>query len=105
MYFNLDVFGTAELSGGGKATHAQELLETYEAEDVLEDSDLAASDVLPIATSQGNDLVLMIREGHPEAGTVVWIDGEEYGRYPDFGAFFDEVVGMLQHFTVSQAAQ
>jgi hypothetical protein len=102
-YFTLDVFGTAELQGEGAATHARELLETYDAEDVLEDSGLEADDVLPIGTSQGADLVLLVRENRPGAGTVVWIDGSEYGRYSGFNDFFDEVVAMLDRYARTES--
>lgn len=105
LYFTLDAFGLEELRGGGSAPHSRELLATYDAEEVLDDSGLDSADVLPIATGQGNDLVLIIREGRPGAGTVVWLDGEEYGRYSDFGAFFDELVGMLQQYVNGRATQ
>lgn len=104
LYFTLDAFGLEELRGGGSAPHARELLETYAAEEVLEESGLNDADVLPVATGQGNDLAVIIREGRPGAGTVVWFDGEEYGRYADFGEFVDELVSMQEQYVAEQAA-
>jgi hypothetical protein len=99
-YFTLDLFGLDELRSGGSVPHAKVLLDTYAAEDVLEESGLAVEDVVAVASSQGNDLVLMIREGRPEAGTVIWFDGEEYGRYQAFSAFVLELIAILQTFLV-----
>jgi hypothetical protein len=105
VYFTLDAFGLEELRGGGNAPHARELLETYDAEEVLVESALDAADLLPVATGQGSDLVVVIREGRPGAGTVVWFDGEEYGRYENFREFFGELVGMLEQYVNEQSAQ
>ncbi|WP_199042661.1 SMI1/KNR4 family protein [Glycomyces salinus] len=101
-YFTLDLFGLPELRGGGRGPHARVLLETYEAEDILDESDLAAADVLPVAAGQGNDLVVVVREGRAEAGTVVWFDGGEYGRFETFGDFFEEILAMLQDYIEDQ---
>ncbi len=97
-YFTLDLFGLPELQGGGKHRHAQTLLETYDEEEVLDDSGLSRKDLLPVAASQGNDLVVILRDGRPEVGTVVWFDGEEYGRFGTFAEFFEEMVAMLQDY-------
>lgn len=102
FYFTLDLFGLPELQGEGKHRHAQTLLETYDAEEVLEDSSLPKADLLPVAAGQGNDLVVILRDGRPEAGTVVWFDGEEYGRFDTFADFFEEVVAMLQDYVATR---
>lgn len=103
FYFTLDLFGLVELNGGGKHRHAQTVLETYDEEDVLEDSDLTAADLLPVAAGQGNDLVVILREGRPKAGTVVWFDGEEYARFDSFADFFEDTVAMLQDYLSEQS--
>lgn len=105
MYFSLDAFGLEELRGGGSAARARELLEAYDAEDVLEESGLEASDLLPVAAGQSSDLVAIIRGTRPDAGQVVWIDaGEEYDRFDDFAEFVDEIAGMLEQYIEEQPA-
>lgn len=104
FYFTVDLFGLAELEGGGRWQHAQDLLSSYDAEEVLEESELEATDLLPVAAGQGADLVVVVRDGRPNAGMVVWFDGGEYGRYDDFGDFCEEVVAMLREFVEDQQA-
>ncbi|MEU5874211.1 SMI1/KNR4 family protein [Glycomyces sp. NPDC047369] len=103
-YFTMDIFGLPELQGAGRWQHAQDLLSSYEAEGDLEESELEATDLLPVAAGQGSDLVVIIRDGRPDAGTVIWFDGGEYGRYTDFAEFFEIVVGMLQAWVEQQQA-
>jgi hypothetical protein len=90
FYFTLDLFGLQQLRGAGRWKRAQDLLETYEAEDVLDDSDLDAADLLPVAAGPGTDLVVVVREGRPNAGMTVWFD--------DFGDFFEHTVAMMQNW-------
>ncbi|MEU6246070.1 SMI1/KNR4 family protein [Glycomyces sp. NPDC047010] len=97
-YFTLDLFGTPELHGQGHADRARELIETLTAEGDLEDSGLDVADLVPVAAGEGSDLVVIVGEGRPGAGTVIWFDGGEYGRYPDFAAFFTDLVAMLQTY-------
>lgn len=96
FYFTVDLFGIQELRGAGGWQHAQNLLTSYDAEEVLEESELEVTDLLPVAAGQGNDLIVVVREGRPNAGLTVWFDGGEYGRYDDFGDFFEEAVAMLR---------
>lgn len=103
FYFTLDLFGLPELRGAGRWKRAQSLLETYEAEEVLDDSGLSAEDLLPVAAGQGSDLVVVVREGRPNAGMTIWFDGEEFGRFDDFGDFFEGAVAMMQTWVDRQS--
>jgi hypothetical protein len=88
FYFRVDLFGVPELQGEGNWSVANELLQVYEEQDVLDDLGLDPDGVIPVAAGQGmRDLFLLIREGWPGAGQVSWIDGEEIDRYADFAEF------------------
>lgn len=98
FYFGLNLFGLAELRGGGKAQRAAELIASYEAEEVFEESGINVADLLPVAAGDGIDLVVLIREGRTHAGAVFWFDGGEYARFEDFGEFFEFVLQLLQRY-------
>lgn len=101
-YFTLDLFGLAELTGSGAARRARELLEVYEDEEDLAESGLEAADLIPVAAGPGNDLVVIISNDRPGAGTVVWFDGGEFGRYRNFAAFFQNLTAAVEAYTNQQ---
>jgi hypothetical protein len=96
----IDLFGLAELQGAGRWQHAQTLLQTYDAEEVLEESEVRAEQLLPVGAGQGNDLIVVIRNGFPDAGTVIWFDGGEDARFDDFGDFVENFIAMQQDYVV-----
>jgi hypothetical protein len=97
VYYDLDLFGKPELQGGGRWPIAQQLLEIYTEEGVLEDIGLDPKGVIPVAAGDGNDLVLLIRPGWENAGEVSWIlGGEEYVRAEDYKAFVEFIMSQLQ---------
>jgi len=98
FYFGLDLFGLEALRGSGKSHRARELLASYEAEEVLDEAEIEPSEVLPVAAGDGADLIVIVREGLPAAGTVVWFDGGEAGRYDDYGEFFEFTLSMLDRY-------
>ncbi|SDK87854.1 hypothetical protein SAMN05216298_1797 [Glycomyces sambucus] len=97
FYFGMGIFGIPELRGGGNWNPAQELLRTYDDEEVLESIGIDIGDVMPIAAGQRLNLVVVYRTGTKDAGTVVWINsGEEFGRFSDFKACFEFMVTLKQ---------
>lgn len=100
--FMIDLFGLQELHGGGRWQRAQDLFSSYEAEEVLEDSGLEATDLLPVAAGQGADLIVLVRQGRPRSGTAIWFDGGEFGRYEDFSDFFRGCLKMFSSWIARQ---
>jgi hypothetical protein len=97
VYYDLDLFGTSELRGGGKWRTAQNLLDVYGGEGVLDALGLDPKGVVPVAAGDGNDLVLLVRRGWPDAGQVSWIlGGEEFIRAEDYKAFVEFLMTQLQ---------
>jgi hypothetical protein len=93
-YFRLSLFGLAELRGGGAWARGQELLRTYNEEEVLEHLGIDAGDVVPVAAGQRLHLILAYRASTAEAGRIAWIDaGEQVKRYEDFRACFADLAG------------
>jgi hypothetical protein len=101
----MDLFGLAELKGSGRWNHAQELLRSYEAEEVLEESEVVREQLLPVGAGQGNDLIVLIRNGYPDAGTVIWFDGGEDARFDDFGDFVENFIVMQQDYMAHLRSQ
>lgn len=100
--FMIDLFGLRELRGGGRWQRAQDLLASYEAEEVLDESGLEATDLMPVAAGQGADLIVLVRQGRPASGTVIWFDGGEFGRYQDFSAFFQDCLRIFSSWSANQ---
>lgn len=97
FYFRADLFGTEELRGGGHGPAANQQLAGYQHQGVLEDAGLSAADVLPIGAgppNMGNTLFLLVRNGRPNTGQVVWLDGEEIDRFDDFHQY---IAAMLDY--------
>lgn len=96
FYFDMDLFGLAELSGGGQHRLAGELLTIYSDDEVLDEIGLDREALLPVAAGRGmRHLVAIVRTGLPDAGQVTWLDGEQVGRYPDFRAYFTAMTRFL----------
>ncbi|SDD85682.1 SMI1/KNR4 family protein [Glycomyces harbinensis] len=97
FYFGMGIFGIPELRGGGNWSPAQELLRTYDDEEVLETIGIDPRDVIPIAAGQRLNLIVVYRSGTATPGRVVWIDsGEELARFDDFQECFRRIVSMKQ---------
>lgn len=97
FYFGMGIFGLPELRGGGNWRPAQELLRTYDDEEVLENIGIDMSDVMPIAAGQRLNLIVVYRAGTATPGQVVWIDsGEEFARFDDFMGCFEFMVSLKQ---------
>ncbi|GAB7044760.1 MULTISPECIES: SMI1/KNR4 family protein [Catenuloplanes] len=89
FYYDVDLFGLDELVGGGAWPIAEQLLDTYVDEEVLDDAGLDPDDVMPVGAGRGSTtLFLIIREGRPGAGQVSWIgSGKETDRFTHFADF------------------
>ncbi|WP_168801551.1 SMI1/KNR4 family protein [Glycomyces buryatensis] len=97
VYYDLDLFGSPELQGAGRWRIAQELLDVYTSEGVMERLDLDPRGVIPVAAGDGNDLVLLIRRGWKHEGEVSWIlGGEEFIRAEDYKDFVEFIMSQLQ---------
>jgi hypothetical protein len=97
FYWDADLFGLEELSGGGSSPAAMGLLSTYRDQGVLSDAGIREQDVLAIgASSHGSSLFLLFRSGGPNAGQVSWISGEEVDRYSDFAEFFASITSYFK---------
>ncbi|MCX9191745.1 hypothetical protein C3Y87_10020 [Carbonactinospora thermoautotrophica] len=66
----------------------------YDSEGVLDDYGLERDDVILIgAGPNSSNLFLIVKNGHPEAGKVLWIDdGESVDRFDDFAEFFASIM-------------
>jgi hypothetical protein len=89
FYYDVDLFGLEELYGGGASDLAEDLLDSYVDEGVLDDIGLDPDDVMPVGAGRGSTtLFLIIRPGRPGAGQVSWIgSGKETDRFADFADF------------------
>lgn len=97
VYYDLDLFGSRELRGGGRWPIAKELLDIYTEEGVMEALRLDPKGVMPVAAGDGTDLVLLIRPGWENAGEVVWIiGGQQYIHAEDYKAFVEFIMTQLQ---------
>jgi hypothetical protein len=97
FYFGMAIFGIHELRGGGNWRPAQELLRTYDDEEVLESIGIEMDDVMPIAAGQRLNLIIVYRSGTATPGQVVWIDsGEEFARFDSFKDCFEFMVTLKQ---------
>ena len=97
VYYDLDLFGSLELRGGGKWRTAQTLLEVYRKEGVLDALGLDPQGVIPVAAGEGNDLVVLVRPGWKNEGEVSWIiGGQEFARAEDFKAFVEFLMTQLK---------
>lgn len=93
FFWTLDLFGTEDLTAGPRHEAAAEALATYDNAGTLEELDLTIDEVIPIGVAtHSNDLLLLIREGHSDAGKVSWIDGEEIDRYNNFAHYFTSMI-------------
>ena len=93
VYFNVGLFGIPEFNGEGDWHTASELLDIYHSEGTLADSDLDIAGVMPIAAGQGmRHLIVIVRPGWPDEGTVVWFDGGEVFRADSFVEFFEALI-------------
>lgn len=92
FYFMVDLFGLNELRGELHGRLGQSVFESYDAEEVFEDSDLQAADLLPVAGGPCSTLVVIVRSGRPNAGQAIEFDGGESGRFADFAAYFTHTV-------------
>ena len=97
FYFSMGIFGLPELRGGGNWIPAQELLRTYNDEEVLENLGIDIEEVMPIAAGQRLNLVVVYRSRSADPGQVVWINsGEEFARFGDFMSCFEFMVSLKQ---------
>lgn len=54
-----------------------------------EDQRLDQKNLLPVATGTHNvDTFVLIKHGNPNAGTAVWLSGDEIDRFPSFHEFY-----------------
>ncbi|HVF44611.1 MAG TPA: SMI1/KNR4 family protein [Pyrinomonadaceae bacterium] len=88
FYQTVDLFGTAQLAGGGLMGYAAELLGAVD-EGVLKSSGFSREELLPIAaTPADKDLFVMTRPYSASPGVVIWLAGEEVDRFHDFEDYF-----------------
>lgn len=68
-------------------------LATYDDAGALDALGLTMDQVIPIGiATHSNDLLLLIREGHSDAGKISWLDGEEIDRYNNFAHYFTSMI-------------
>ncbi|GIG55684.1 hypothetical protein Lfu02_00560 [Longispora fulva] len=103
FYFRAKLFGLTDLAGHSpEAQVAADILDVYADEDVFEDLDVGRDDVFAICAGVGmRTMFVMIREGRPDAGTVIWLDGEEVERYSSLTEFF----ASMRDYSLQQAAK
>jgi hypothetical protein len=97
FYFRADLFGLPELAGVGNWASAQTNLNGYDEQGVLADAGLTRDEVFPVCAGpldMGATLFLLVRSHRPNAGQVVWLDGEEIDRYD---TFYDYMAAMLDY--------
>ncbi|WP_018351940.1 SMI1/KNR4 family protein [Longispora albida] len=101
FYFRAKLFGLADLNGQTpEAAVAADILDVYESEDVFEDLDVTRADVFPVCAGVGmRAMFVMIRHGRPDAGTVIWLDGEEVERYTGLAEF----IATMRDYSLQQA--
>ncbi|MGH3874407.1 MAG: SMI1/KNR4 family protein [Pseudonocardiaceae bacterium] len=93
FFWTLDLFGTEDLTAGPRHEAAAKALTTYDDAGALEALDLTMDQVIPIGiATNSNDLLILIGEGHPDAGKISWIDGEEIDRYNNFAHYFTSMI-------------
>jgi hypothetical protein len=86
FYQTVDLFGSAELLGGERFQHAQEMLGYLQEE---QPAASGPSDLLPIAASPVDlDLFVMTPHSSSRPATVIWLAGSEIDRYPSFDEYF-----------------
>lgn len=92
FYQTVNLFGTAQLLGGGEMAYAVKILGALD-EEVLHASGYGRDDLLPIAaTPLDRDLFVMARPKSSSHGEVIWFAGEEVDRFPDFEAYFRAMI-------------
>lgn len=93
VYFNVGLFGIPEFDGEQDWPVANELLGLYDSEGILADSGVEVNGVIPIAAGEGmRHLIVIVRNGWKDAGTVVWFDGGELDRANNFVEFFETLI-------------
>ncbi|MGH8791260.1 MAG: SMI1/KNR4 family protein [Stackebrandtia sp.] len=97
VLYDLSLFGIPEFDGQGDWLTANEMLGIYRDQSTLSESGLEAGGVMPVAAGEGmTDLIVIVRTGWKDAGTVVWFDGTEYDRWPNFTEFFKTLIANEQ---------
>lgn len=93
FFWSLNLFGTEDLTAGPRHESAAETLDAYDDAGTLEELGLTMDQVTPIGVAtHSNDILLLIREGHSDAGKVSWLDGEEIDRYDSFAHYFTSII-------------
>ena len=88
FYQTVDLFGTADLLGSLRISHALSLLEAMD-ESVIQQSGFSRKELSPIAvTLVDRDLFVMSRPFSSSPGVVLWFAGELIDRFPNFDEYF-----------------
>jgi hypothetical protein len=84
FWHSVDIFGPADLGDGPAFKKTESDLSVLE-----ENGIVAAQSVYPIGASTDDlDVVVLERQGSDDAGTVIWLAGQEIDRYEGFQDFF-----------------
>ncbi|UTY59327.1 SMI1/KNR4 family protein [Massilia sp. erpn] len=88
FYQTVDLFGTSDLAGNGKAQYAASILNAID-DAAISESGFQRQELFPIAaTSQDKDIFAMAKPGSETPGAVVWFSGGMVAKFPNFGEFF-----------------
>ena len=87
---HIDLFGTEDLLGSDLMKYALELIETKDAAySIMRETGFSKEELLPIAASLENRILHVItRPMSQQPGVVIWFDGQEIERYPNFEEYF-----------------
>jgi hypothetical protein len=86
---SVNLFGTGDLMGSELMDYAMMMLGILDDENVLKDSGFTKSELLPIAaTFSDSELHVITRPTSRQPGAVIWFDGEEMDRFPNFEEYF-----------------
>ncbi|MGM0805615.1 MAG: SMI1/KNR4 family protein [Bacillota bacterium] len=88
FYQTVDLFGTEQLKDSTKKEYAEMLLTAID-DQVLKESGVSRSELLPIAaTEYDKDLFVLSLPNSAKPGEIIWFAGEEIDRFENFAEFF-----------------